>query len=133
MDFFGLAPVDGDLDEAYYADERRYDAAPAYAEERAVRDYAAPVRALEPTIVSVRLADFKEANRVAEPFRDGDAVVFDISDMAAEDARRVVDFSAGLCFALRGDMKKLAPRVFAVIPERAHISTYELEDAARLR
>lgn len=132
-EFFGLAPFEEEMDDAYYADERQYEAAPAYRVEPAPRTFAAAPRSYQATVVPLRLVDFKESNQIGEPFRDGDAVVFDISDMTPEDARRVVDFSAGLCFALRGDMKKLGARLFAVIPEDAEVSIYELEKAAGIR
>ncbi|MFV8380829.1 cell division protein SepF [Corynebacterium hindlerae] len=130
-EFFGLAPFEGE-DEAYYADERRYGAAPAYSSEATARAYEPAPRAYEPTIVPVVISEYSEATLIGEPFRDGDAVVFDIADMPTDDARRIVDFAAGLCFALRGRMEKVESRVFAVIPENAHISSYELKRAARL-
>lgn len=130
-EFFGLAPFEGE-DEAYYADDRRYDAAPAYSTEATARAYEPAPRAYEPTIVTVMISAYDEATQIGEPFRDGDAVVFDIADMPTDDARRIVDFAAGLCFALRGRMEQLESRVFAVIPENADITGYELKRAARL-
>ncbi|KQB85228.1 cell division protein SepF [Corynebacterium oculi] len=86
-----------------------------------------------PAVVPVRLTSFTQSAEVGEPFRDGDAVVFDLSGMDLDEAKRVLDFASGLCFALRGQMKKLVPRVFAIVPDGASISTRELEEAARLR
>lgn len=130
-EFFGLAPFEGE-DEAYYADERRYDAAPAYSAQATARAYEPAPRAYEPTIVPVLIRAFDEANLIGEPFRDGDAVVFDLEDLDGADARRVVDFAAGLCFALRGRMERLDSRVFAIVPENADITGYELKRAVRL-
>ncbi len=59
--------------------------------------------------------------------------MFDITEVQSADAKRIVDFAAGVCFGLRGKMEKVAPRVFAVIPENAHVSQMELERAANLR
>ncbi|QGU01727.1 Cell division protein SepF [Corynebacterium kalinowskii] len=130
-EFFGLAPFEGE-DEAYYSDERRYDAAPAYSAEATARAYEPAPRAYEPTIVPVVISAYSEATQIGDPFRDGDAVVFDIDRMPTDDARRIVDFAAGLCFALRGRMEKLDTRVFAIVPENADITGYELKRAARL-
>lgn len=129
-EFFGLAPFEGE-DEAYYADERDY-AAPAYSREATARAYDPAPRRYEPTIVNVIISEYAEATKIGEPFRDGDAVVFDIADMTTDDARRIVDFAAGLCFALRGRMEKLDSRIFAVVPEGADITGYELKRATRL-
>lgn len=129
-EFFGLAPFEGE-DEAYYADEGRYGAVPAYSADATARAYEPAPRAFEPTIVPVVISAYAEATQIGEPFRDGDAVVFDIADMPTDDARRIVDFAAGLCFALRGRMEKLDSRIFAIVPESVDISGYELRRAAR--
>lgn len=56
-----------------------------------------------------------------------------MSLLSREEARRIVDFAAGLCFALRGKMQKIDSVTFAVVPELSNISTSELERAARIR
>lgn len=142
-EFFGLAPVDMEQDDAYYADDSRYGetrGSVAYAPRRDYGDYdagaVAPVEEDAPyaaTIVPVDLRSYKEATVIGDPFRDGDAVVFDLTRMDRAEAKRIIDFAAGLCFALRGQMKKLDTLVFALVPENAAVSTAELERAARLR
>ena len=53
--------------------------------------------------------------------------------------RRIVDFAAGLCFALRGNMHNLSrgaearKRVFAIVPENAKLDKDDLMRAAGLR
>ncbi|MEK0372150.1 cell division protein SepF [Corynebacterium mastitidis] len=159
-EFFGLAPADAYHDDAYYGEDVHYEAqgSAAYQPRREQgyeygADYGrertpAPSRhepvsrgavarpamdSYTPAVVPVRLTSFTQSAEVGEPFRDGDAVVFDLSGMDLEEAKRVLDFASGLCFALRGQMKKLVPRVFAIVPDGATISTRELEEAARLR
>lgn len=149
-EFFGLAPLDEERDDAYYADE----SAPAYAsrytaetrerdayEPRASYRATAPVatsRVYAPEIVAVEPTSYSEATRIGEPFRDGDAVTFEITDTDAAVAKRIIDFAAGLCFASRGKMHNLAReldtdrRVFAVVPEHADITVEELQLAAGL-
>ncbi|MEZ2120944.1 MULTISPECIES: cell division protein SepF [unclassified Corynebacterium] len=147
-EFFGLAPYeDGTHDAAYYRDDVAYDemvgpedhygAAPRAASSRGYGygtgrpAYEAPTYA--PTIVPVRLVSFKQCTRVGEPFRAGDAVVIDLNAMDREEARRVIDFAAGLVFALRGEMRKLSSLTFALIPDGVEVTIAELEDAAGLR
>lgn len=139
-EFFGLVSYEEDDHDAYYADEAAYSAAPApsYADRHTMPydyqpEYQAPPRVYEAAVVRVSLRSYTEASRVGEPFRDGDVVVFDITEVQSADAKRIVDFAAGVCFGLRGKMEKVAPRVFAVIPENAHVSQMELERAANLR
>lgn len=139
-EFFGLVSYEEDDHDAYYADEAAYTAAPApsYADRHTMPydyqpEYQAPPRVYEAAVVRVSLRSYTEASRIGEPFRDGDVVVFDITEVQSADAKRIVDFAAGVCFGLRGKMEKVAPRVFAVIPENAHVSQMELERAANLR
>ncbi|MCK7636655.1 cell division protein SepF [Corynebacterium pygosceleis] len=148
-EFFGLAPYeDGAHDAAYYRDDADYgDVAAGGPEDGygplsrgAGRSYgygtARPgyePQAYAPTIVPVRLVSFKQCTRIGEPFRAGDAVVIDLNSMDREEARRVIDFAAGLVFALRGEMRKLSPLTFALIPDDVEVSLAELEDAAGLR
>ncbi|MBI9000853.1 cell division protein SepF [Corynebacterium sp. CCM 9185] len=145
-EFFGLAPYEeGPHDAAYYRDDADYgDPAPeddyAPAARTAGRGYgygsARPSyepQSYAPTIVPVRLVSFKQCTRVGEPFRAGDAVVIDLNAMDRDEARRVIDFAAGLVFALRGEMRKLSPLTFALIPDDVEVSIAELEDAAGLR
>ena len=137
---FGLVSYEEDDHDAYDADEAAYSAAPApsYADRHTMPydyqpEYQAPPRVYEAAVVRVSLRSYTEASRIGEPFRDGDVVVFDITEVQSADAKRIVDFAAGVCFGLRGKMEKVAPRVFAVIPENAHVSQMELERAANLR
>ena len=139
-EFFGLVSYEEDDHDAYYADEAAYSAAPApsYADRHTMPydyqpEYQAPPRVYEAAVVRVSLRSYTEASRIGEPFRDGDVVVFDITEVQSADAKRIVDFAAVVCFGLRGKMEKVAPRVFAVIPENAHVSQMELERAANLR
>ena len=139
-EFCGLVSYEEDDHDAYYADEAAYSAAPApsYADRHTMPydyqpEYQAPPRVYAAAVVRVSLRSYTEASRIGEPFRDGDVVVFDITEVQSADAKRIVDFAAGVCFGLRGKMEKVAPRVFAVIPENAHVSQMELERAANLR
>ena len=145
--FFGLGPMDFEEDDAYYNDEPRYseNSSSAYAPRRAPQAYEptpapAPVEEkFVPTIVAISLTSFNDAAKVGEPFRDGDAVVFELTDAERGTAKRFIDFAAGLCFGLEGRMLNLSKemdtqrKVFAVVPKSADIAKPELERAAGLR
>ncbi len=81
---------------------------------------------------SVKLTGFGEARIVGEKYRDGQSVILDMTGMSDADARRLVDFSAGLAFSLRGSIEKVAPKVFMLLPAEADIAggaATALEDA----
>ncbi len=79
--------------------------------------------------VTVKLTGFGEARIVGEKFRDGQSVILDMTDMDDSDARRLVDFAAGLAFALRGSIDKVTTKVFMLLPP-AEIAA-ELDEYSR--
>ena len=167
-DFFGLGPVDNGEDDAYYDDPQyaagaagvaaagstAYDRSarperperaerPSRMDRPAARDYSRdavrPSYRSTPHIVTAAPRNYNDAKEIGEPFRDGDAVVMDLTDLDTADAKRIVDFAAGLCFALRGSMHNLSrgvdtrKRVFAIVPENANLEKDDLKRAAGLR
>ena len=78
---------------------------------------------------AVKLTGFGEARVIGEKYRDGQSVILDMTEMADSDARRLVDFSAGLAFSLRGSIEKVAPKVFMLLPPNSETNAGLLEDA----
>ena len=66
--------------------------------------------------VTVKLTGFGEARVIGEKFREGKPVILDMTEMDDSDARRLVDFAAGLAFALRGSIDKVTTKVFMLLP-----------------
>ncbi len=78
--------------------------------------------------VTVKLTGFSEARVIGEKFREGKPVILDMTDMDDAGARRLVDFAAGLAFALRGSIDKVTTKVFMLLPpdtEMADMPSYE--------
>ena len=83
--------------------------------------------------VTVKLTGFSEARVIGEKFREGKPVILDMTEMDDAGARRLVDFAAGLAFALRGSIDKVTTKVFMLLPpdtDAADIPTYEPAQAA---
>ena len=66
--------------------------------------------------VTVKLTGFGEARVIGEKFREGKPVILDMTEMDDAGARRLVDFAAGLAFALRGSIDKVTTKVFMLLP-----------------
>lgn len=64
---------------------------------------------------------YNDARRIGEEFRNGTPVIMNLGDMDDEDARRIVDFSAGLAFGLHGSIEKVAKGVFLLSPANVDI------------
>ncbi|MET0993438.1 MAG: cell division protein SepF [Mycobacterium sp.] len=73
-------------------------------------------------ITTLRPKDYSEARTIGERFRDGTPVIMDLVSMDNADAKRLVDFAAGLAFALRGSFDKVATKVFLLSPADIDVS-----------
>ncbi len=80
-------------------------------------------------ITTLRPSSYSEARTIGERFRNGSPVIMDLVDMSNADAKRLVDFAAGLAFALRGSFDKVATKVFLLAPADIDVSP---EDRRRL-
>jgi cell division inhibitor SepF len=88
--------------------------------------YVAPVRAAAPVadvyrITTLHPITYNDARRIGEEFRTGTPVIMNLSDMDEADARRIVDFSAGLAFGLHGSIEKVTKGVFLLSPANVDI------------
>lgn len=89
-------------------------------------DYAAPEAEPQAApdlrrIVTVHPSTYNEARIIGEAFRDGVPVIVNLTGMSESDARRMVDFSAGLVFGLHGAIERVTPRVFLLTPVSVEI------------
>ncbi|MCW2589142.1 MAG: Cell division protein SepF [Mycobacterium sp.] len=76
-------------------------------------------------ITTLRPKDYSEARTIGERFRDGTPVIMDLVTMDNADAKRLVDFAAGLAFALRGSFDKVATKVFLLSPADVDVTADE--------
>ncbi|MET3960387.1 cell division inhibitor SepF [Marmoricola sp. OAE513] len=90
---------------------------------------AAPARAAAPLsrITTLHPRTYNEARVIGENFRDGIPVIMNLSEMADEDAKRLVDFAAGLIFAVRGSIERVTSKVFLLSPPNIEIGAEEKE------
>jgi cell division inhibitor SepF len=80
-------------------------------------------------ITTLQPRSYKEARTIGERYRDGVPVIMNLTELDAADAKRLVDFAAGLAFALRGSIDKVTNRVFLLTPADVEVSA---DDARRL-
>lgn len=71
-------------------------------------------------ILTVHPRQYRDAQAIAESFRDGIPVIINLSQMSDADARRLVDFASGLSQGLYGKIERVTSKVFLLSP--AHIS-----------
>ena len=111
-------PAEEDLALAPQVHLRERAAAP---DERAARRYE---------ITTVHPTSYSDARAIGEQFRDGHPVIMNLTEMDEPDAKRLVDFAAGLAFGLRGSMERVTNRVFLLTPPNIRVSDEEKQRIA---
>jgi cell division inhibitor SepF len=90
-------------------------------------------RAEQPTdlarITTLHPRTYNEARTIGEHFREGTPVIMNLTEMVDSDAKRLVDFAAGLIFGLRGSIERVTNKVFLLSPANVEVTA---EDKARI-
>jgi cell division inhibitor SepF len=76
-------------------------------------------------ITTVHPRSYNEARTIGERYRDGIPVIMNLTELDDAAAKRLVDFAAGLAFALRGSIDKVTSRVFLLSPMGVEVSAEE--------
>lgn len=64
---------------------------------------------------------YNDARRIGEEYREGSPVIINLTGMDDSDAKRIVDFSAGLVFGLRGSIERMTNKVFLLSPANVDV------------
>jgi cell division inhibitor SepF len=80
-------------------------------------------------ITTLHPRTYNEARTIGEHFREGTPVIMNLTEMVDSDAKRLVDFSAGLIFGLRGSIERVTNKVFLLSPANVEVAA---EDKARI-
>ena len=81
-------------------------------------------------IITVHPRTYNEARTIGEHFRDGVPVIMNLSEMEDVDAKRLVDFAAGLIFGLRGTIERVTSKVFLLSPHNVSVAAEDKERIA---
>ncbi|HEV7147434.1 MAG TPA: cell division protein SepF [Pedococcus sp.] len=136
MVYLGLAEDDERYDgyDGYDYDESAHHAAP---EERSAAVTPLPQRTPVARVVrdvevgalnritTIHPRTYNEAKNIGESFRDGTPVIMNLSDMDDSDAKRLVDFAAGLVFGLHGSIERVTSKVFLLSPAHVEVAAEE--------
>jgi cell division inhibitor SepF len=90
---------------------------------------AGPMVAELSRITTLHPRTYNEARTVGENYRDGTPVIMNLTEMDDNDAKRLVDFAAGLIFATRGSIERVTNKVFLLSPPNVSVAA---EDKARI-
>ncbi|HEV7726063.1 MAG TPA: cell division protein SepF [Modestobacter sp.] len=81
-------------------------------------------------ITTLHPRTYNEARTIGERFREGLPVIMNLTEMDDADAKRLVDFAAGLSFGLHGSIERVTAKVFLLSPQDVDVTA---EDKARIR
>ena len=84
-------------------------------------------------ITTIHPRSYNDARVIGEAFRSGTPVIMNLSEMTDADAKRLVDFSAGLIFGLHGAIERVTSKVFLLSPEHVEITGEEQVAAGEQR
>jgi cell division inhibitor SepF len=73
-------------------------------------------------ILTVHPKQYRDAQFIAESFREGVPVIINLSQMSDADARRLIDFASGLSLGLYGRIERVTSKVFLLSPENIAVS-----------
>ena len=77
-------------------------------------------------IETIHPRSYNDARRIGEHYREGVPVIMNLSELDDPDAKRIIDFAAGLVFGMRGSIERITNKVFLLSPVNVDIG-----DAAR--
>lgn len=144
-EYLGLLEDTGTYDKFDGYDQ--YDAADYTRETQPVRQAPAPVadlterRQAQPRpqvvasvaevsrITTIQPTTYNDARAIGEAYRAGTPVIMNLGEMTDADAKRLVDFAAGLIFGTHGDIERISQKVFLLSPANVSIAA---EDKARI-
>lgn len=78
-------------------------------------------------ILTVHPRHYKDAQTIAESFREGVPVIINLSQMSEPEARRLIDFASGLSIGLYGKIERVTNKVFLLSPEHVAVSGDQAE------
>ena len=78
--------------------------------------------AVDPSAIhTLHPRSYNDARRIGEEYRAGSPVIMNLSEMNDNDAKRIVDFAAGLVFAMHGSIERVTQKVFLLSPANVDV------------
>ena len=81
-------------------------------------------------ITTLHPTTYNDARAIGEAFRSGVPVIMNLSEMDDSDAKRLVDFAAGLIFSVHGSIDRVTAKVFLLCPPNVAVAQEEKQQIA---
>lgn len=76
-------------------------------------------------ITTVHPRSYNDAKLIGESFREEIPVIMNVTEMGEAEAKRLVDFAAGLVFGLGGSIERVTNKVFLLTPKNVEVLAEE--------
>lgn len=97
-----------------------------------VSEYVPPSRPVDlARIETVHPRSYNDARRIGEDYRDGIPVIMNLGDLDDSDAKRIIDFAAGLVFGCRGSIERITNKVFLLSPVNVDVGDQARQQLAQ--
>ena len=121
-------------DDEYMEDDEEYDDEPkkrfASFSSRAAK--VVPVRSGSSAKVRIiKPKSFEESGKIADEIKEDRLVIFDVTTLDIDQARRIVDFIVGSAYALNGNVRRVSGGIFVAAPNSIDISGDNLKEQTR--
>jgi len=73
-------------------------------------------------ITTLHPRSYNDAKTIGLEYREGTPVIMNLTEMDDADAKRLVDFAAGLVFGKRGQIERITNKVFLLSPANVDVS-----------
>ena len=73
-------------------------------------------------VVVIHAESMEDGNEITDTLLSGKAVVLNLEGINPDVAQRIIDYSAGSCYAMRGNLQKISNYIFLVAPSGVDIS-----------
>jgi cell division inhibitor SepF len=73
----------------------------------------------------VKPEDYQNVNQIADHLINRKTVILNLEETNKETARRLIDFLAGVAYAIQGQIERVSDRTFVITPSNVAISPPE--------
>jgi len=119
------APDDYEAEETREPRERQAEVTPLQTRRSVAQVVRTPEASGISRITTIHPRTYNEAKTIGENFREGTPVIMNLTDMDDADAKRLVDFAAGLVFGLHGAIERVTAKVFLLSPSTVEVNAEE--------
>lgn len=79
----------------------------------------------------IKPKSFEESGKIADEIKGDRLVIFDVTALQIEEARRIVDFIVGSAYALNGNVRRVSGGIFVAAPNSIDITGDNLKEQTR--